>query len=213
MSETGQLLEVRAVAVPGDDPAHPRLAPVSFSLESGETVALLGPAESGKSTLMRILAGALRAYTGGAFYQGKELGDWSREFFETIGAVLDPPGLSAVLTVKENLAAFARLYRGADPALAGPMLERSGLTARVSERAGKLTADDQVLAALARAQLHRPSLLLIDLPGEGLSPSTARRVAEAVRLRQAEGGATVVAVRYADWAAACCDRVVKVGAP
>ena len=213
MSETGNLLDVRAVAVPGSDPAHPRLSPVSFTLDSGETVALLGPAEAGKSTLMRILAGALRAYTGGVFYQGKEMGDWSREFFESIGVVLDPPGLAGVLTVRENLAAFARLYRGADAALTGLLLERCGLAARADTRAARLTADEQVLAALARAQIHRPALLLVDLPGEGLSPSTAQRVADGVRLRQAEGGATVVAVRYADWAAACCDRVVRVGIP
>jgi ABC-type multidrug transport system ATPase subunit len=213
MSEVGNLLDVRAVGVAGDDPAHPRLSPLSFTLAPGETVALLGPAEAGKSTLMRILAGALRAYTGGVFYQGKELGDWSREFFETMGAVVDPPGNSAFLTVRENLVAFARLYRGADTARVDLLLERCGLAARAGERAGGLTVDDQVLAALARAQIHNPALLLVDLPGEGLSPSAAQRVADAVRTRQAEGGATVVAVRYADWAAACCDRVVKVGAP
>lgn len=178
----------------------------------GEALALTGPADSGKSILLRILAGGIRGYSGQVLFRGKELGDWSREFFEATGAVLDPTGLAPQLTALENLESHARLYREGDPSAARAALDRVGLAAYARTRAAELGSDRSFLVALARAQLHRPAFLCVDTPPEGLSPAAADRLGDALRARHAEGLATVLAARDGAWAAGLCGRALRLGA-
>jgi ABC-type multidrug transport system ATPase subunit len=201
-------LDVRDLAWRGKDPQ----LPLSFSVAAGEALALTGPTGSGKSTLLRILAGGIRNYTGQVLFRGKELGDWSRDFFETTSAVLDPSGLAPQLTALENLEYHARLYRLGDPGRAREALEQSGLAAVARTRAAKLGSDDRFLVALARARLNRPALLCLDTPAKGLSPGASDRLGDALRARQADGLTTVLAARDGAWAAGLCGRALRLGA-
>jgi ABC-type multidrug transport system ATPase subunit len=205
------MLEVRELAWPEKNPRRILFTGLSFSVAAGEALALTGPADSGKSILLRILSGAIRRYSGHVLFQGKELGDWSREFFELTGAVLDPVGLTPQLTARENLESHARLYREGKPAAAGAALERMGLAGIARKRASALESDDRFLIALARAQLHRPAFLYLDTPPEGLSPTASDRLGEALRGRKAEGLATVLAARDGAWAAGLCGRAIRLG--
>lgn len=204
------MLEVRALGSIGSDPSPPLFRNLAFSLAAGESLAIVGPTASGKSVLLRILAGAIREYAGDVLFEGVELRKWSRDFFARTGAVLDPPGLYPQLTVRENVESHARLYLNAQ-ATAEELLERCGLAAQAGIRAVKLTPDQEALTGLARAQVHKPRLLCIDTPAEGLGPEAAERVAAAIRDRKGQGLATVLATGAAEWAAACCDRVLTLG--
>jgi ABC-type multidrug transport system ATPase subunit len=206
------LLDVRDIAWVAEKNRRPLSRPLSFSLAAGEALALTGPAGSGKSTLLRILAGAVRTYAGKVLFQGKELGEWSREFFEVTSAVLDPSGLAPQLTALENLEYRARLYRRGDPASARKALEQAGLAAAARIRVAKLGSDDRFLVALAQAQLNRPALLCVDIPTAGLAPAGADRLGDALRARKAEGLATVLAARDGAWAAGLCGRALRLGA-
>jgi len=206
------MLLVRELAWPIRKTRAPLIRDLSFSLGPGEALALTGPADSGKSALLRILAGGIRRYAGQVLFQGKELGDWSRDFFELTGAVLDPVGLTPELTALENLESHARLYRQGEPAAARAALDRVGLSAAARTRAADLSSDQAFLAALARAQLHRPALLCVDTPPQGLSPSTSDRLGDALRARKAEGQATLLAARDGAWAAGLCGRALRLGA-
>lgn len=203
------MLAVRNLAWQGKDPQQPLFRGLSFSLAPGEALALTGPADSGKSILLRILAGGIRSYPGQVLFQGKELGDWSREFFEATGAVLDPAGLVPQLTALENLRSHARLYRQGNPAAAREALDRVGMAGAVHTRVFKLGSDDRFLIALARAQLHRPAFLCIDTPPKGISLAASDRLGEAVRVRRAEGLVTVLAARDGAWAAGLCGRALR----
>lgn len=203
------MLEVRDLSFSADDPARSLFRGLAFALAPGEALALTGPPDSGKSVLVRILVGAIRAYAGQVVFQGKELGDWSRDFFELTGAVLDPAGLAPQLTSLEILECQARLYRGGNPGAARGALDRVGLAAASRTRAVKLESDQRFLVALARAQLHRPILLCVDTPAEGLSPAASDRLDDAIRARKAEGLATVVAARDGAWVAALCGRALR----
>ena len=204
------MLEVRALGSIGSDPTPPLFRNLAFSLAAGESLAIVGPAASGKSVLLRILAGAIREYAGEVLFEGVELRKWSRDFFARTGAVLDPPGLYPQLTVRENVESHSRLYAGAEASADG-WLERCGLAAQAGIRAVKLTTDQELLAGLARAQMHHPRLLCIDTPAEGLGPDAVERVATVIRDRKAGGFATVLATGAAAWGAACCDRTLRLG--
>ncbi len=206
------MLEVRELAWPIQDPRPRLIRGLSFSMGPGEALALTGPAGSGKSALLRILAGGIRRYAGQVIFQGKELGDWNRDFFELTGAVLDPPGLTPELTASENLESHARLYRQGNAADARAALDRVGLSAAARTRADNLSSDEAFLIALARAQLHRPALLCVDTPPPGLSPTASDRLGDALRSRKAEGLATVLAARDGAWAAGLCGRALRLGA-
>jgi ABC-type multidrug transport system ATPase subunit len=206
------MLEVRDLAWLDKDPERILFTGLSFSVAPGEALALTGPAHSGKSALLRILAGGIRRYAGQVLFQGKELGDWSREFFELTGAVLDPVGLTPQLTVLENLESHARLYREGDPAVARAALDRVGLAAAGRTRAANLESDQLFLVALAQAQLHRPALLCVDTPPKGLSPTASDRLVDALRARKADGLATVLAASDGAWAAGLCGRALRLGA-
>lgn len=205
------MLEVRDLSFPSDDPAKPLFGGLAFALAPGEALALTGPLDSGKSVLLRILAGAIRGYAGQALFQGKELGGWSRDFFEVTGAVLDPAGLAPQLTALEILDCQARLYRAGNPGAARGALDRVGLAASSRTRVAKLESDQRFLVALAGAQLHRPVLLCVDTPPEGLSPAASDRLGDAIHARKAEGLATVLAARDGAWAAGLCGRALRLG--
>jgi len=205
------MLEVRNLAWLGKDPQGILFTGLSFSVAPGEALALTGPANSGKSALLRILAGGIRRYGGQVLFQGKELGDWSRDFFELTGAVLDPVGLTPQLTALENLESHARLYREGKPAAARAALDRMGLAAAARTRAANLESDERFLVALAQAQLHRPALLCLDTPPGGLSPTASDRLGDALRARKAEGLASVLAARDGAWAAGLCGRALRLG--
>lgn len=205
------MLEVRDLSFHSDDPAKPLFGGLAFALAPGDALALTGPPDSGKSILLRILAGAIRGYAGQVLFQGKELGDWSRDFFEITGAVLDPAGLAPQLTALEILDCHVRLYRAGNPGAARGALERVGLAAVSRTRVAKLESDQQFLVALARAQLHRPIMLCVDTPPEGLSLATSDRLDDVIHARKAEGLATVLAARDGAWAAGLCGRALRLG--
>lgn len=203
------MLNVHDLGFPAGDSRRPLFRGLSFSLAAGESLALTGPEDSGKSVLLRILAGGFRAYSGQVLYLGKELGDWSREFFESTGAVLDPLGLTPQLTALENLESHTALYRSGNAAAARASLDRMGLAAEAHTRVTRLTSDQRFLVALARAQSHRPAFLCIDTPPAGLSPETADRLGDTLRARKAEGLATLLAARDGAWAAGLCGRGLR----
>jgi fluoroquinolone transport system ATP-binding protein len=212
------MLEARNLGFAGPDPSRPRLRGLDFSIAPGESLVLVGPEDAGKSLLLRILAGAVRDYAGTVTFQGRELKAWSRDFFEKTGAMLDPPGFFPQLTVLENLKSFAGLYQAAGggngPAeRARARLERCGAADLAKTRADRLSAGQLVLAGMARALLHEPALLFLDLPASPLDPATAGKVAEVIRSRKQAGGSTVLATRDADWGTATCDRVLWLAIP
>ena len=134
------------------------LAPVQFSIEPGEFVALTGPSGAGKTTLLRILAGLDV--------------DWQGEILEQdmapVGLMFQEPRLMPWLTVLENLTLM-----NASRADALALLQRVGLGADSHKYPGQLSGGMQRRVALARALAMRPGLLLMDEPFSSLDQETA----------------------------------------
>lgn len=180
------------------------LAGVTFSLERGESLAILGPSGSGKSTLLAII-GALEPPTSGAVsLEGQnpyELGAEKLPGFrgEHIGFVFQDHYLLPQCTVLENVLAplLAVGAAGAEEQRAAQeLLERVGLGERLAHRPAELSGGERQRAAIARALVRRPTLLLADEPTGDLDQATAEGVSHLLLELQRETNSILVVVTH-----------------
>jgi ABC-type multidrug transport system ATPase subunit len=186
-----------AVAVRG---LEKRFGPVralrGVDLEAGEgsLVALLGPNGAGKSTLLRCLAGLALPSAGSIEIRG-ERAERAR-LRARVGLVAHATFLYGELSVRENLVFAARLHGVADPrGRAEALLAEDALGEWAGRRAATLSRGLAQRAALARARVHDPPLLLLDEPFTGLDPRSAERLAARLRALR-ERGRTILLVSH-----------------
>jgi putative ABC transport system ATP-binding protein len=177
---------------------------VSLEIRSGEFVALLGSSGSGKSSMLNLIAGLDRPTSGSVVVQERDLAKLSREELakyrlHVVGMVFQSFNLIPSMTVTENVELplrFAEIDRGRRDSLAREALERVGLKARMSHRPSELSGGEQQRAALARALINRPQLLLADEPTGNLDSHTGKEILDIVRDFNQELGMTVVMVTH-----------------
>ena len=147
---------------------------------------LFGPNGSGKSTLLRVIAGLLRPSRGSVSLFGVASTDVDEDFRRNIGYAGHEPGLYERLTVAENLEFFARMY-GVRSARIPDVIQQLGLTERAGTRVDALSAGYLRRAAVARALVHEPAILLLDEPYANLDDDASALVSGAVT-RWRDGG-------------------------
>jgi ABC-type multidrug transport system ATPase subunit len=172
----------------------------------GERVALVGANGAGKTTLLKVLATLVRPSAGHLVLSGTDAVRHPRAVRPQLGVVAHETYLYRDLTAAENLRFYGRLYGVADlDARVGQELARVGLAGLGGRRVGTLSRGQQQRLALARALLHRPSLLLLDEPDTGLDEAGQALLAALVR----EAAPTVVLATHSlERAIALADRVV-----
>ena len=151
------------------------LRDVTFALPEGATVAVFGANGAGKTTLLRILATLLRPHAGTATVLGALLPREAWKARGRLGLLGHEPLLYRDLSARENLRYHARLHR-VEPARADALLERVGLAARADDPVRTLSRGMAQRAAICRAVLHEPALLLLDEPLANLDPGAAEAV-------------------------------------
>jgi len=177
---------------------------VSVDIHSGEFVALLGSSGSGKSSILNLIAGLDRPTSGSVVVQERDLAKLSREELSkyrlhVVGMVFQSFNLIPSMTVTENVELplrFAEVVRSRRDSLAREALERVGLKARMSHRPSELSGGEQQRAALARALINRPQLLLADEPTGNLDSRTGKEIMDMVGDFNRELGMTVVMVTH-----------------
>lgn len=177
---------------------------VTLSVQAGEFVALLGSSGSGKSSVLNLIAGLDRPTSGNVVVQQRNLAELSREDLakyrlHTVGMVFQSFNLIASMTLAENVELpmrFAEVDRGKRAALVSDALARVGLQARMNHRPSELSGGEQQRAALARALINRPQLLLADEPTGNLDSRTGTEIMNMVREFNQTLGMTVVMVTH-----------------
>jgi heme exporter protein A len=148
------------------------LAGVTLSLQAGQTLVVFGPNGAGKSTLLRVLATLLRPTAGTATVLGCELPREAWKVRGRIGLLGHEPLLYRELSARENLRYHARLHKVA-PERVEELLDAVGLARRAGDPVSTYSRGMVQRAALARAVLHEPELLLLDEPRANLDPAAA----------------------------------------
>lgn len=177
---------------------------ISLEVPAGEFLALLGSSGSGKSSMLNLIAGLDRPTSGSVLVQSRDLAKLSREELakyrlHVVGMVFQSFNLIASMTVMENVELplrFAEVDRGQRETLAREALERVGLRARIDHRPSELSGGEQQRAALARALINRPNLLLADEPTGNLDSRTGMEIMDMLRQFNRELGMTVVMVTH-----------------
>jgi heme ABC exporter ATP-binding subunit CcmA len=171
------------------------LANVDLELTEG-VVGLFGPNGSGKSTLLRTVCGLEHPTVGRVLVGGRPVSLADESFRRRIGYAGHEPGLYARLTLQENLTLFARLYDLPD-ARARAVLNLLGLEHSAGVRAGDLSAGTKRRAAVARALLHEPEVLLLDEPYANLDDDAAALASNAISAWNQPGRVALVATHGA----------------
>ncbi len=163
---------------------RPALAGVSFDLLWGSRTLLLGPNGAGKSTLLRVLATLARPSAGNARVAGYDVTDEAADVRRLIGYVGHQTYLYGDLTVQENLRFYARLYgMGSSHGSLEFLVDALDLDQFLNQRVRTLSRGWQQRAALARALLHDPIILLLDEPDAGLDEAAAATMLEMLQDR------------------------------
>ncbi len=177
---------------------------ITLEVRAGEFVALLGSSGSGKSTLLNLIAGLDRPTAGAIHVQGRDLAQMSAEDLaryrrHTVGMVFQSFNLIPTMTLDENVelpARFAEVDRAVRKELVRTSLERVGLSARLTHRPSELSGGEQQRAALARALVNRPSILLADEPTGNLDSKTGTEILRLIGECNNALGMTVVMVTH-----------------
>jgi len=170
---------------------------IDLTLVPGEALAVAGPNGAGKSTLLRLLAGLMRPTAGEVRVLGRALTAAAAEARRAIGLLSHQSLLYDDLTLAENLTFAARLYGLPRPAeSARAALEEAGLGARAGDLPRRLSRGLLQRAAIARALLHRPRVLLLDEPFTALDAASADRLRETLRARRADGLGLVIVTHH-----------------
>ena len=190
---------------------------VSLTLEPGEFVAIMGPSGCGKSTLLH-LCGAMDRPTRGSVRLGdRDLGTLDDGALtalrrESIGFVFQFFNLLPMLTVRENIALPLLLGGTASSAAlrdATAIAERVGLDRRLDHRPSQLSGGEMQRAAIARALVHRPILLVADEPTGNLDSANGARTLELLAELHRETKVSILLATHADDVAARADRIVR----
>jgi len=180
---------------------------VSFQLEAGKVVALLGRNGAGKTTCMNAIIGWLKPRKGRVRFFGEPIERLSPEAISRKGVGLVPQGrrMFPTLTVKENLAVAGR-GKGWNLARVFDLFPR--LQERAEQHAGSLSGGEQQMLAIGRALMGNPRVLLMDEPSEGLAPLIVAEVGRTIARLKAEGQSILLVEQNVKLAFELADDVV-----
>ncbi len=189
---------------------------VSFSVEKGEFVAIVGPSGSGKSTLLHILGGVDTATSGSVIIDKTDistLDETALAIFRRrqIGLIYQFYNLIPILTVEENLTLPLLLDgRKTDQAKVNNIIQKLGLSNRMNHLPNQLSGGQQQRVAIGRALINNPALLLADEPTGNLDSENSREIISLLRSFNKEFNQTVIIITHDERIALSADRIIAI---
>ena len=183
---------------------------ISFDVEQGQIVSLIGANGAGKSTTLRAISGLVRPASGSINFMGRDITAMNTQRIVTEGVVLVPEGRRVFpnLTVKENLKIGAYLRTDKDEIEQG-IKDIYRRFPRLKERewqlAGTLSGGEQQMLAVGRAMMAKPKLLMMDEPSLGLAPLVVKDIFSIIKDLKSEGITILLIEQNANAALRCAD--------
>jgi len=203
------IIEVRdLVKVYGDDTRA--VDGISFAVKPGELFGFLGPNGAGKTTTIRILATLLRQTEGQAWVAGFDVATQPGEVRRSLGLAQQTPALDAFSTGRETLELAGILHRMPHPEVrrrADELLELMGLTSVGDKLTGSYSGGMKRRIDLASALMHRPPVLILDEPTEGLDPQSRTALWEELERISQAGTTMLLTTHYMEEADRLCTRL------
>lgn len=188
---------------------------ISFAVQKGEFVSVVGPSGSGKSTLFYLLGGLTRADSGSVLLDGDDLASLSdaertRMRKRKIGFVFQKFNLLPTLDARSNIMMAHEIagQNNYDAAFFNRITDLLGLTKRLQHRPSELSGGEQQRVALARALINKPTVVLADEPTGNLDSKNSEVVLGMLRLSNKELGQTVMMITHNPEAAGYGDRII-----
>ena len=193
----------------------PALRGVSFEVQRGEFVSIVGPSGSGKSTLFYIMGGLTRPTSGRVLIDGADFAQMSdarrtEMRKRKIGFVFQKFNLLPTLTAKDNIEIAREIAGrdGQDPDFEKRVTELLGISERLNHRPSELSGGEQQRVALARALINHPSIVLADEPTGNLDSQNSEIVLGMLRETNKKFGQTVLMITHNPAAASIGDRII-----
>jgi ABC-2 type transport system ATP-binding protein len=186
---------------------------ITFEVASGELFGFLGPNGAGKTTTIRILATLLQATAGTARVAGFDVATQPNEVRQRLGLAMQTPTLDAFSTGRETLELAGRLHRMPSAELrrrADELLDLMGLASVATRLTGTYSGGMRRRLDLASALMHRPEVLILDEPTEGLDPQSRAALWEELERIGASGTTMLLTTHYMEEADRLCSRLVIV---
>ena len=186
---------------------------VTFEVAPGELFGFLGPNGAGKTTTIRILATLLRPTSGTARVAGFDVVSQGHEVRERLGLAMQTPTLDAFSTGRETLELAGRLHRVPPAEIrrrTDELLELMGLASAAKKLTGAYSGGMKRRLDLASALMHRPPLLILDEPTEGLDPQSRTALWEELERINASGTTMLLTTHYMEEADRLCTRLAIV---
>ena len=192
------------------------LKDVSFDIEQGEFVAIVGPSGSGKSTLLHILGGVDVPSSGEVNIAGTDIGKLDETKLaifrrRNIGLIYQFYNLIPILNVEENMTLPILLDgKKPDKKLLKDLVEKLGLKDRLSHLPNQLSGGQQQRVSIGRALMNHPALLLADEPTGNLDSENSREIISLLRKFNKENNQTVIIITHDERIALSADRVITI---
>ena len=189
---------------------------VTFSVDKGEFVAIVGPSGSGKSTLMHILGGVDTPTSGKVLIDGTDISKLKESALAVfrrrqIGLVYQFYNLIPILTVKENLTLPLLLDgKRPDPRQLDYIIEKLGLTGRLNHLPSQLSGGQQQRVSIGRALINSPAIMLADEPTGNLDSANSKEIMSLLEGFNKEFNQTVIMITHDETIARTADRVISV---
>ena len=189
---------------------------VSFSVEKGEFLAIIGPSGSGKSTLLHILCGVDRPTSGKVYVDGQDVYAQDEEALaifrrRQVGLVYQFYNLIPVLNVVENLTLPVLMDgRAVNQERLGELLDTLGLRGREKHLPNQLSGGQQQRVSIGRALMNAPAVVLADEPTGNLDSRNGQEIVELLKLSNRKYGQTLIVITHDENIALQADRIIAV---
>ncbi|PKR79301.1 bacitracin ABC transporter ATP-binding protein [Halalkalibacillus sediminis] len=181
---------------------------LDFSIHQGEVFGFIGPNGAGKTTTIRMMVGLMKITEGDIKILGNSIQTDYKKASREVGAIVENPEMYPFMTGMQNLKHYARMNEGVSKERIQEVIKLVGLEKPINEKVKKYSLGMRQRLGIAQALLHKPSVLILDEPTNGLDPSGIREIRKYIRrLAEQENVAVIISSHLLSEIELMCDRI------